>query len=270
MKQHRWNALLAAACLVGAMLINQAAFAAAGGRSDFLANLGSGISKKADDRYQSRWTLADWFETQRKSRLQDMWFANNHKEDIFEFYLGARTGNLTSTIDGVESKAQPRKNEASLGAYATLAGLEGRYFDIRTSSDDPATENGYGWEGLFALRPIGDSLQNTNITLFYGVQFHDEFGGETVQNGTAKARLTFYLTKAFGLEGSYQWVFKAASNQGADISGSAIDASVFLDFSLLRIYGAWSQESRSRFVSATNVTNERKRDSVDFGLKLFF
>ncbi|CAN5650397.1 hypothetical protein BH10BDE1_BH10BDE1_12470 [soil metagenome] len=266
----RLKLLFGCASAVFSLLITQAAHAAAGGRSDFLANLGSGISKKADDRYQSRWTLADWFETQRKSRLQDMWFASNHKEDIFEFYVGGRTGNITSSSDGIESTARPRKNEASLGAYATLAGLEGRYFDIRTSESDPATENGYGWEGLFALRPIGDSLQNTNITLFYGVQFRDEFGGESVQNGTAKARLTFYLTKAFGLEGAYQWIFKAASNQGADINGSAIDASVFLDFSLLRIYGAWTQESRSRFVSATSVTTERKRESVDFGMKLFF
>jgi hypothetical protein len=243
---------------------------AAAGRSDFLANLGSGISKKADDRYQSRWTLADWFETQRKSRLQDMWLAGHQKEDLFEFYVGGRTGNQTVKIDDVVSTTQPRRTEASAGSYATLVGLEGRYFDVRGTSETENTQNAYGWEGLLAFRPIGDSLQNSNITLFYGVLFRDEFGGESVQNQTAKARMTIYLTKAFGLEGFYQWIFKANSNQGADVNGSAIDASVFLDFSLLRIYGAWSQESRTRSLVTTGVASDRKRESVDFGIKFFF
>jgi hypothetical protein len=244
--------------------------AAAGGRSDFLANLGSGISKKADDRYQSRWTLADWFETQRKSRLQDMWLAGNQKDDLYEFYVGGRTGNQTVKINGVDSAIQPRRNEASAGAYATLVGLEGRYFDTRGSNDSENSENAYGWEGLLGFRPIGDSLQNSNVTLFYGVQFRDDFGGESVQNQTAKARMTIYLTRAFGLEGFYQWIFRASTNQSAEVDGSAIDASVFLDFSLLRIYGAWSQETRIRSAGSIGVSSERRRESVDFGLKLFF
>lgn len=243
---------------------------APGGRSDFLANLGSGISKKADDRYQSRWTLADWFETQRKSRLQDMWLAGNQKDDLYEFYVGGRTGAQTIKLNDVESTVRPRRTESSAGAYATLVGLEGRYFDVRGSSDLENAENVYGWEGLLGFRPIGDSLQNSNVTLFYGIQFRDDFGGESVQNQTAKARMTIYLTKAFGLEGFYSWIFKASSNQGAEINGSAIDGSVFLDFSLLRIYGAWSQESRVRTPASTGIVSERKRESVDFGLKFFF
>lgn len=259
------TALLAIALTVSAAQVAQAA---PGGRSDFLANLGSGISKKADDRYNSRWTLADWFETQRKSRLQDMWFAGNHKNDLYEFYVGGRTGTQTVKLDGVESAIRPRRSEASAGAYATLVGLEGRYFDASGSSGSENSENSYGWEGLFAFRPIGDSLQNSNLTLFYGLLFRDDFGGEAVQNQTAKARMTLYLTRAFGLEGSYQWLFKATTNQGLEVTGSGLEASVFLDFSLLRIYGAWSQESRTRLLSGAST--EVKRESVDVGLKLFF
>ena len=240
------------------------------GRSDFLSNLGQGISKKADERYQSRWTIADWFETQRKTRLQDQWLAGNKSDDIYEFYVGGRTGSRTTTVDGVENILKPRANQAMAGAYATLAGLEGSYFDQAGAS---ATENGlnsYGWDAFFGFRPIGDSLQNSNLTLFYGLQFRDEFGGESVKQQAAKARMTIYLTKALGIEGHYLWAFKERTNQAADVQGSAVEASLFLDFSLLRIFGTWTRESRTRTVVATGVASERKRDSLDVGLKIFF
>ena len=240
------------------------------GRSDFLSNLGQGISKKADERYQSRWTIADWFETQRKTRLQDQWLAGNKSDDIYEFYVGGRTGSRTTTVDGVENSLKPRATQTFAGAYATLAGLEGSYFDQAGSSASENGLNGYGWDAFFAFRPIGDSLQNSNLTLLYGVQYRNDFGGESVQQQTAKVRMTIYLTKALGIEGHYQWAFKERTNQSADVQCSAIDASLFLDFSLLRIFGAWTRESRTRTVVATGVASERKRDSIDIGVKLFF
>lgn len=240
------------------------------GRSDFLANLGQGISKKADERYQSRWTLADWFETQRKTHLQDQWIGGNKKDDPYEFYIGGRTGARSITTDSVESTARPRASQALAGAYATLFGLEGSYLDQSGSSPSESVNNSYGWDGFFAFRPIGDSMQNTNLTLLYGVQYRNDFGGESVQNQAAKARITIYLTKAFGLEGHYQWALKERTNQAGDVSGTEIDASAFLDFSLLRIYGAWTRNFRTRTVVATGVVSERKRDSIDVGVKLFF
>lgn len=256
--------------VVALLLLGTVRGEAASGRSEFLANLGQGISKKADERYQSRWTLADWFETQRKTRLQDQWLAGNKKDDLYEFYVGGQTGASTISNDAVEASIHPRRNQALAGAYATLAGLEGRYFDMAGSNDSESAYNTYGWEGLLGLRPLGDSLQNTNVTLFYGFVFRDEAGGESVQNSTAKARLTFYLTKAVGLEGYYQWIFKATSNQSSEIEGSAAHGELFLDFSLLRIYGAYSQDTRTRVANVTGVKTERQRRSIDVGLKIFF
>ncbi len=244
--------------------------AAPGGRSDFLANLGQGISKKADERYQTRWTLGDWFETQRKTRLQDQWLAGNKSDDIYEFYVGGRTGVRRTTIDQVENTLRVRANHALAGAYATLVGLEGSYFDIGREGQGETYFNTWGWDGFFAFRPLGDSVQNTNVTLFYGLQYRDEFGGEYVMNQAAKARMTIYLTKAFGIEGSYQMNFKEKSNFAADIDGSIVEASVFIDFSLLRVFGIWSQDSRTRVDATTGVKTERKRDSIDAGLKIFF
>lgn len=239
-------------------------------RSNFLANLGQGMNKKADERYQSRWTLSDWFETQRKSRLQDQWLAGNKKDDLYEFYVGGRTGIRTVSVDGVEAAVRPRATQGLAAAYATLVGLEGAYLSQAGATDAETAQNSYGWDAFFAFRPLGDSMQNSNITLLYGLQFRDEFGGETVQNQTAKARLTFYLTKAFGIEGHYQWIFKDTSNQSAEIDGSAVEGGAFLDFSLLRIFGAWNQETRTRTLVATGAKSERKRQSIDVGLKIFF
>ncbi len=248
---------------------SNSAAAAPGGRSDFLANLGSGISRKADERYQTRWTLADWFETQRQARLQDMWLASNKSDDLYEFYVGGRTGIQTISVDGIESSIRPRGVATFAGAYATLVGLEGQYTDIAGPSESENLNNAYGWEGMLAFRPLGDSVQNSNLTLLYGLHFRDE-AGESVQNQTAKVRMTLYLTKAFGLEGHYQWIFKQNSNQAADVDGSHVEGSVFLDFSLLRVFGAWSQDFRARTPTATGVRSERNRESIDVGLKIFF
>ena len=260
-----------------AVLLSANAVLAAPGRSEFLSNLGQGISKKADERYQSRWTISDWFETQRKTRLQDMWLAGNKSDDLYEFYVGGRTGVRTITTDGTESSIRPRATQTTGGAYATFVGLEGAYLDQVNASESaassgaaPSSEDSYGWEGWFAFRPLGDSLQNSNLTLFYGLVFRDEYGGETLQSSAAKARLTIYLTKAFGLEGQYQWNFKEKSNLGADLEGTAVEASVFLDFSLVRIFGSWTSESRTRTPSGGSSVSERKRQSVDVGLKIFF
>lgn len=254
---------------VCALALAPHAVQAAPARSDFLANLGSGISRKADERYQSRWTLADWFETQRRTRLQDMWLAGNKSDDLYEFFVGGRTGTRQVFDNGVESSVRPRAYQGLAGAYATLVGLEGRYWNHSGATDAENSQNAYGWEALLGFRPLGDSLQNSNITLFYGLQFQDEFGGSGMQHPTAKARMTLYLTKAFGIEGHYQWIFKAESN-GSESDGSEIEGSVFLDFSLIRIFGAWSQDVRTRVTTATAARLERKRESIDVGLKIFF
>jgi hypothetical protein len=234
-------------------------------RSEFLANLGQGMVKKGDAKYQDRWTLGSWFETQRQTRLQDMWLAGNRREDIYDFMLGGQTGVRTTVTEGVESNLRSRGIQADAIAYATLVGLEGHYIDLQTE--------GFGWQGSLGLRLIGDSRQNTNLTVLYGIgsKLDVDPGAQTsdeVQNHHAKARLTLYLTRAFGVEASYQTILLATSRNGAEIEGSAVDATAFLDFSFLRIFGTWSRETQLRKFQA--ISSERNRESIDAGLKLFF
>lgn len=234
-------------------------------RSEFLANLGQGMVKKGDAKYQDRWTLGSWFETQRQTRLQDMWLAGNRKDDIYDFMLGGQTGVRTTTVDRAESGLRSRGIQAEAIAYATLVGLEGRYLDLETE--------GSSWQGALGLRLLGDSQQNTNFTVLYGIGSKQDVnpGAQTtdeVQNQHAKARLTLYLTRAFGVEASYQSIFQATSRNGAEIEGSIVEATGFLDFSFLRIFGTWSRDTQLRKFQA--ISSERNRESIDVGLKLFF
>lgn len=234
-------------------------------RSEFLANLGQGMVKKGDAKYQDRWTLGSWFETQRQTRLQDMWLAGNREDDLYDFMLGGRTGVRTTKTDGVESSLRSRGIQAEAIAYATLVGLEGQYIDFETE--------GSRWQGALGIRLIGDSQQNTNLTALYGIgsMLDVDPGGQTsdeVQNSFVKGRLTLYLTRAFGVEASYQMSLPASSRNGAEIEGSIVDTSAFLDFSFLRIFGTWSRETRLRKFQA--ISSERNRESIDAGLKLFF
>jgi hypothetical protein len=135
------------------------------------------------------------------------------------FFAGGRSGARRTALDGVESAISLRSNQGMAGAYATLVGLEGSYVDV--GNENVTTMNAWGYDGFFAFRPLGDSIQNTNLTLFYGLQFRNEAGA-------------------------------------------------FIDFSLLRIFGVWSQDFRSRVDAVTAAKSERKRESIDAGLKLFF
>lgn len=237
----------------------------AASRSEFLANLGQGMVKKGDAKYQDRWTLGSWFETQRQTRLQDMWLAGNREDDIYDFMLGGRTGVRTTTTGGVESSLRSRGTQAEAIAYATLVGLEGQYMDLETE--------GSRWQGALGLRLIGDSQQNTNLTVLYGIGSNLEVDpssqtADEVQNHHAEVRVTLYLTRAFGVEASYQMNLPATSRNGADIEGSVVEATAFLDFSFIRILGTWSRDTQLRKFQA--ISSERNRESIDAGLKLFF
>lgn len=232
------------------------ALAESGGRSSFMSNLGQGISKTADERYQNRWTIADWFETQRKTRLQDMWLAANRDDDLYQFMIGGRSGLRTETTNDVEAALRPRQSSGQVAAYATFVGLEGGYVDIENDS--------FGWDAAFALRLLGDSLQNTNLTAAYAVRFREDTSGERIQSPAPRVALTIYLNKVFGIEGQYQMHLAEKSNRDVEISGSLVEAGVFIDFSLLRVFGTWSRETRDR------AAVKRIREGVDVGLKAFF
>lgn len=237
-------------------------------RSGFLENLGQGMVRKADEKYQTRWTLADWFETQRQTRLQDMWLAGNRGEDIFDFGLGGSFGTVSIFPNGSTIKTDEVEGRSGyLLAYATLIGIEARYWDFAHSQAGSA-EAEHGWRVALAIRLIGDSQQNTNLTLYGGSGYLQDGAGDVAKSPFAGARATLYLTKAFGMDAAYEYRFSTTTDLGADIEGRRLEAGVFLDFAFLRLFGVGTWDSRVRKFQA--ISSDRNRESIDAGLKLFF
>lgn len=237
-------------------------------RSSFLENLGQGMVRKADEKYQSRWTLADWFETQRKTRLQDMWLAGNRGEDIYDFGFGGSFGTVSIFSNGSTTKSdEVEGRSAYVLAYATLVGIEARYWDFAHSqAGSPEAE--HGWRVALAVRLIGDSQQNTNLTLYGGSSYVQDGTGDIARAPFAGARATLYLTRAFGIDAAYDYRFATTTDLGAELEGRRLEAGVFLDFAFLRLFGVGTWDSRVRKFQA--ISTERNRESIDGGLKLFF
>jgi hypothetical protein len=225
-------------------------------RSQFLENLGKG----AERRYENRWTLADYFETQRKTRLQDMWLVGNtDNEGVIELMLGGRSANVPTRIDQADAPPIRQQLQAEGAAYATLVGLEGRYIDVEGE--------GFQTWGLFAFRPLGNSLQNSHLTLFYGLRKEVD-RTEVWRTQMAGGRLQIYLNQAFGLEGQYYVYLPEDSNAQARLEGQLTEGGAFIDFLALRVFGTWSREVRRRTPTG-GLTSERTREAVFAGVKIF-
>lgn len=258
----RISAILATAfCLIGQLDSAEA-------RSGFLESLGQGMVRKADEKYQSRWTLADWFETQRKTRLQDMWLAGNRGEDIYDFGLGGSFGTVSIFSNGSTTKTDEVAGASGFFlAYATVVGVEAKYWDY-THSQSSSSEQEQGYQLALALRLIGDSQQNTNLTLYGGSRAFQDGSGDRARPNFIGARATLYLTKAFGLESAYELQLPVTSEFGAELEGRRLEGGIFLDFAFLRVFATGTWDSRVRKFQA--ISSDRKRESIDGGLKLFF
>ena len=179
------------------------------------------VVKKQEEKVKYRWTLADWFETRDKMRLQDLWFAL-HAPSPYEYFLGG-----SYQFNHNESGQSFRALEVYFAAYATIFGLEAR---LNSGEEQHLS-------GIFNLRVFGYHNQATNLTLQAGVQntagadysYYNLFGG---------ASLTFYLARHFGLEGLARHFFPSTENAtGVRQSGDRFEAGLFLDFQALRLYG---------------------------------
>ena len=94
--------------------------------------------------------------------------------------------------------------EGSAAAYASIAGVRGGY--------EGDGEQRQLWYGSFNLRILGRAIQDTHINLEGGIQGltqKETTPEETVQNKFAGVSSDLYLTKKFGLEGSYHYIFPA-------------------------------------------------------------
>lgn len=220
------------------------------------------IIKKQEKKRQERWSLASWYDTKEKIRLMDMWLALHSSTSLYEFFVGGDTATLESTLDS-GTQFQPQiMNRAQLGAYASIFGLQAQYFDFKNQS--------YGWNPSFHIRVLGTSVQNTNLTLEYGLRNRVDFNfADKFNNHFAGTSLTLYIQKVFGIESLYRYYFPKSSNNYKSLEGQLVEATLFIDYSFLRVYGTFFEESL--ILTSLNLIKTNVRYSGIFaGLKFFF
>lgn len=201
------------------------------------------IVKKQEEKAKTRWSLAEWFETKEKMKMQDMWLAL-HSPSIYEFFLGYDY--LIAT---------PSSHRVLLGAYASVVGLEGRY-ETLPYGDTAA---------LFKFRFFGYHVQATHISLGVGVRNRIDPALGSYRNGILNADAALYLTRFWGVGANYEYYLTSTPRVNTTtVTGSRLDLSTFIDFKFFRVSGGYFTESSSDSATAVLLSG------YSIGAKLFF
>lgn len=200
------------------------------------------IVKKQEEKKQSRkgWNLADWITQRDQSRSRDLWLAM-HTPTPYEFFFGGDYRILSNPKDARDHRFQ-------FGAFAKIFGLT---FEKESRADR--------LNALLNFRIYGLYQQGTNLTLFGGLRSEKKL--QTFRSAVAGLSLNLYLSRFFGLEGSYRKYFKGTSDsEGFGRSGNQIESNLFIDFSFIRVYGGMI---RTEFAPITEK-------GYQFGARFFF
>ncbi|MGE0529449.1 MAG: hypothetical protein AB7G93_19435 [Bdellovibrionales bacterium] len=225
----------------------------------------SGTNRKQEEKKTARWTLADWLAQKQRMRMMDLWLAQNSHSSPFELFLEGHSFNYGKTNGSLDQRAVNNNTYGGeLAAYAGVAGLRGSY--------DSDSEQRATWQGSVNLRLFGRALQDTHINLEYGLRgmaLHAAQPDEYVQHQYGRVSVNFYLTKFFGIGGSYARILPAESDQDRQIQGENEKAGVFIDFGSVRIFGDWMHEYL-RFRDEGAPDTREIRDGFGGGLRIFF
>lgn len=192
------------------------------------------VVRKQEQKVQKRWTIADILETNKKIRLMDMWLAL-HSPSPFEFYLSGDYRSVTENGSAFGGWS------GSLGAYASIAGLEFQYEKIRAAR----------WAALFHLRVFGYHDQGPNLTLEAGLRESGDLGTPQ-RNAIAGGKMALYFNRYFGIEGLYRHYFDPAA-------GRRLEGGAFIDFRFVRVTGTYFSES-----------SPVSRAGISAGAKIYF
>ncbi|WII71208.1 hypothetical protein QJS83_12130 [Bdellovibrio sp. 22V] len=228
---------------------------------------GSGIdfTQRAANREKGRWSLTEWLEMKNRNRMMDMWLSMNSPSP-FEFMLGGSYNSLKTEVQGTTpSETSFTSYAGQLSAYAQFVGLTGEY---ENNTEEHFTDT----TGMLNIRLLGNSIQNTSFTIHYGLrtrEYADSAQGRLSQQ-FGQASLQVYLTKYFGLDGSYRYFLPTSTDELGDVEGSITEAGLFIDFKAVRIFGAWYKESQKTKIPAATDDTVTDRAGIRSGLKIFF
>lgn len=257
MKIH--NLVLLIMIIWAASLMSSLSFAADGssgtGRFDF--------RKKASSKENSRWTLQDWLAQKERNQMMDLWLAM-YSPSPYEFFISGTYLSYESKADTAPNTSDKHTSySGSLGAYATVIGLEIDY-------ENNTAESINDLAGSLRLRFAGNAVQGTHLIAYYGLRTRMLDTGASdirLNNQFAGVDLNLYLTRYFGLQGAYEYYFPVKEATLGDVSGQRSEAGLFIDFGAFRVFGNWFSEKQKATLPATSVTD---RTGIQSGFKFFF
>jgi len=225
---------------------------------------GYDFTQRASNREKGRWSLSEWMQQKERNHMMDMWLSMNSPSP-FELMLG---GSYISYKTDLHDGTDPSSHISSSGevsAYAQLVGLTGEY-------ENNAQENFNSLAGMLNIRLLGNSIQNTYLTVHYGQRTVDMSGTTSTRLSQqfAQASLQLYVTRFFGLDGHYRYYIPVTNDVLGDVKESETQAGAFLDFGPLRIFGAWYSDMQNLTAASTALESKVERTGIRSGLKIFF
>lgn len=218
--------------------------------------------QKADKKAGSRWTLQEWLEQRDRNRMMDLWLAM-YAPSPYEFYIKGSYHSYKTETDPVSSPPETSYTSGSggLGAYATIVGLEVDY-------ENNTAEAYSDLQGAVNLRIMGNAVQGTHLIIRYGQRTRNLPSAVRITNPVAGADLNLYVTKYFGLMGSYDQFLDNWEGSLGTYSGSRSEAGGFIDFGSVRLFGNWFKDIQKNELAGVPTTVTRT--GVQSGLQFFF
>lgn len=223
------------------------------------------LDERAEQREHTRWTLSEWLEQRDRSHLMDLWLSMNSPSP-FEFMLGgAYVANKTTSSAAGSTDLENTSYMGELRAYAQFVGLT-------VEHHHNAEENLSDTSGMINLRLLGNSLQNSSLTVHFGQRSRIvPYGFETAtyRNLFSQVSLQVYIAKYFGIDGYYRY-FEPSRNETIqqNVGGSLAEGGLFIDFAAIRVYGGVYKDTQQ--FSEGNSDAITTRQGIKGGIKIFY
>lgn len=233
-------------------------------------SIGSGggqytFNQKAERKEKSRWTLQEWLAQKQRNHLMDLWLGM-YAPSPYEFFVQGSFNTYDTKIESTatNTKQHHESFSGSVGAYATIIGVEGSY---ENNPGDKYNDTA----GSLNLRILGNAVQSTHLILHYGLRtrYEDSSGTQVrLSQQFAGADLNLYLNRHFGLQGLYNYYLPTTNTTLGDVKAHRYEGGLFIDFKALRIYGVYFQEQEKDTNAGTETTSTRT--GIQSGIKFFF
>ena len=273
----------------------QAAGGSGGGSSGGGGSRGmASFQDRAKSREATRWTLQEWLEQKNKIYLMDLWLSM-HAPSPYEFSLlfGYNSYEWSQSLldTGTGASTDTSNGKSNFISYVGQLQAFAQFIGVGVEHENNTSEKYSDLTGLFHIRLLGNSIQNSNLTISGGQRTRQIFSGNSLglNGGTqgvfagtgvadtwrqtfGQVSLSLHVTKQFGFQGKYRGYQSFTDSQLREISGNKTEAGAFIDFYSVRIFGQWYKDN-TIYKSGPNTTNQEiteTRTGIQSGLEFFF